>query len=108
MINAHIKDGVALTKFIYWIKEVNKKRITEIDAKNKLENLEKNKDYIFPSFETISGTGSNGAIVHYRVNKKTNKIIKKNDIFCVTQAVNINMELLTLQEPFVSLNKVNP
>ena len=31
MINAHIKDGVALTKFIYWIKNINKKKITEID-----------------------------------------------------------------------------
>ena len=81
-IKAHIKDGVALTKFIYWIKKINKKKITEIDAKNKLEKFRKiNKDYIFPSFETISGTGSNGAIIHYRVNKKSNKIIKKNHIF---------------------------
>ena len=40
MIKAHIKDGVALTKFIYWIKEINKK-ITEIDAQNKLENFRK-------------------------------------------------------------------
>ncbi len=82
MIDAHVKDGVALTQFIHWMKEVNKNKITEIDAKNKLEKFrKKNKDYIFPSFETISGTGSNGAIVHYRVNKKTNKTINKNHIF---------------------------
>ena len=40
-----------------------------------------NKNYLFPSFNTIAGTGSNGAIVHYRATQKTNKIIKKNDIF---------------------------
>ncbi len=82
MINAHIEDGVALTKFIFWIKNVNKKKITEIDAKNKLAKFRKlNKNYLFPSFTTIAGTGSNGAIVHYRVNKKSNKTIKKNHLF---------------------------
>ena len=81
-INAHIEDGLALTKFIYWIKNKNKKRITEIDAQNKLESFRKqNKNYLFPSFNTIAGTGSNGAIVHYRASKKSTKVIKKNDIF---------------------------
>jgi len=82
MINAHIIDGVALTKFIFWIKNINKKKITEIDSQKKLESLRMlNKNYLFPSFNTIAGTGSNGAIVHYRATQKTNKIIKKNDIF---------------------------
>ena len=82
IINAHIEDGVALTKFIYWIKNINKKKITEIDSQNKLEKLRKlNKNYLFPSFNTIAGTGSNGAIVHYRASKKSNKTIKNNDIF---------------------------
>ena len=35
MINAHILDGVALTKFLFWIKKINKKKITEVDAQNK-------------------------------------------------------------------------
>jgi len=82
MVNAHIKDGLALTKFIFWIKNTNKKRITEIDAQNKLEKFRKvNKNYLFPSFNTIAGAGSNGAIVHYKASKKSNKIINKNDIF---------------------------
>ena len=82
MVNAHIEDGLALTKFIYWIKNINKKKITEIDAQNKLEKFRKlNKNYLFPSFNTIAGTGSNGAIVHYRALKKSNKTIKKNDLF---------------------------
>jgi len=81
-IKAHIEDGLALTKFIYWIKNINKKRITEIGARNKLQKFRKlNKNYLYPSFDTIAGAGSNGAIVHYRVSKKSNKVIKKNDLF---------------------------
>ena len=41
----------------------------------------KNKNYLYPSFNTISASGSNGAIIHYRANKKSNRLIKKNDIF---------------------------
>ena len=82
MINSHVIDGVALTKFLYWIKETNKKKISEFDAQNKLESFRKrNKNYLFPSFNTIAGTGGNSAIVHYRANKKTAKIISKKDIF---------------------------
>ena len=82
MINAHVSDGLALTKFLYWIKNINKEKITEFDAQNKLEEFrKKNKDYLFPSFNTIAGAGSNGAIIHYKATKKSNKIIKKDDIF---------------------------
>ncbi|MDC1280178.1 aminopeptidase P family protein [Pelagibacteraceae bacterium] len=81
-INAHIEDGLALTKFIYWIKNINKKKISEIEARDKLQKFRKlNNNYLFPSFDTIAGAGSNGAIVHYRVSKKTNKIINKDDLF---------------------------
>jgi len=41
MVNAHILDGIALTKFIYWIKKINKKKITEVEAAKKLQNFEK-------------------------------------------------------------------
>ncbi|MDA7769948.1 aminopeptidase P family protein [Candidatus Pelagibacter sp.] len=84
MIEAHKKDGLALTKFIYWIKNINKKTITEIEAQNKLERFRKlNKGYLFPSFNTIAGAGSNGAIVHYRATNKTTKKINKKDILLV-------------------------
>ena len=84
MIEAHKKDGLALTKFIYWIKNVNKKIITEVEAQNKLERFRKlNKAYLFPSFNTIAGTGSNGAIVHYRATLKNTKKIKKKDLFLI-------------------------
>jgi len=82
MIVAHKKDGLALTKFIYWIKNINKKQITEVDAQNKLEKFRKlDIDYLYPSFNTIAGTGSNGAIVHYRATKQSTKKINQNDIF---------------------------
>ena len=81
-IKAHILDGAALTKFIYWIKHVNKKKINEVMAQNKLESFRKlNKDYLYPSFETIAGAGKNGAIVHYRAKKENCKTINKKDIF---------------------------
>ncbi len=82
MINTHILDGVALTKFIYWIKKINKKKISELEAAKKLENFrKKHKSFLYPSFETIAGSGKNGAIVHYRATKKNSRIIDKKDIF---------------------------
>ncbi|MDC0445221.1 aminopeptidase P family protein [Candidatus Pelagibacter sp.] len=82
MIKSHIIDGVALTKFIYWIKKVNKKKITEVDAQIKLEKFrKKNKNYLYPSFDTIAGSGENGAIIHYRAKKGSCRTIRKKDIF---------------------------
>ena len=82
MISSHVIDGVALTKFIYWIKRINKKKITEVDAQIKLEKFrKKNNKYLYPSFETIAGAGGNGAIVHYRAKKSSCRTIRKNDIF---------------------------
>ena len=82
MVEAHKKDGLALTKFIYWIKNINNKKITEVDAQNKLEKFRKmHNNYLYPSFNTIAGSGSNGAIVHYRATKNNTKIINKKEIF---------------------------
>ena len=82
MKQAHISDGVALTKFLYWIKNINKKKITEVDAQNKLEKFRRmNKNFLYPSFDTIAGSGKNGAIIHYRANRKNCKIINNKDIF---------------------------
>ncbi len=82
MENAHIIDGVALTKFIFWLKNRKKLDITEVDAQNKLEYFRKqNPKYLFASFETIAGSGKNGAIVHYRATRNNTKLLKKNEIF---------------------------
>ena len=82
MIKTHIKDGAALTKFLYWIKQEKNFGFDELSLEKKLENFrKKDKDYIYPSFNTIAGSGPNSAIIHYRSSKKTNRKIKKNDIF---------------------------
>ncbi len=82
MIKTHILDGVALTKFIYWIKIINKKKINEVNAAIKLEKFrKKHKSFLYPSFDTIAGSGKNGAIVHYRAKKENCSVIKKKDIF---------------------------
>ncbi len=81
MIDTHIIDGVALTKFIFWIKNKKKLNMTEVDAQSKLEKFRKmNSKYLFPSFKTIAGSGKNGAIVHYRATKNNTKPLKKNEI----------------------------
>ena len=82
---AHIFDGVALTKFLFWLKKnFSNKNITEISASNKLLRFRKmNKNFKFSSFPTISGTGPNGAIIHYKATKNTNRKLKKGDIYLV-------------------------
>ena len=82
---AHVYDGVALTKYLFWLKKnFDKKTITEISASKKLFNFrKKNKKFKFLSFPTISGTGPNGAIIHYKATKKTNRRLKKGDVYLV-------------------------
>tara|TARA_B100000965_G_scaffold393385_1_gene404188 strand:+ start:756 stop:2456 length:1701 start_codon:yes stop_codon:yes gene_type:complete len=81
MKQAHIYDGVALTKFLYWIKKTNIKNLNELKIEKKLENFrKKNKKYLYPSFSTIAGSGPNGAIIHYRANKYSNRKLKKNEL----------------------------
>ena len=81
MVNAHIEDGVALTKFLYWIKNHKLNNLTEKKIESKLESLRKNnKNYLYPSFDTIAGSGPNGAIIHYRSDKISNRKLKKNDL----------------------------
>ena len=53
-----------------------------MQAQNKLERFRKqNGNYLYPSFDTIAGTGKNGAIVHYRAKPENCRTIKKKDIF---------------------------
>lgn len=84
-IKSHIDDGAALTKFIFWLKNNFKtKKITEISAQKKLLMFrKKNKSFYSLSFPTISGTGPNGAIIHYKADRKSNRRLKKGDVYLV-------------------------
>src|SRR5580700_5767461 len=82
---AHRRDAVALTRFLAWIdSEALSGALTEIDAVEALETFRRDtgalKDVSFP---TISGTGPNGAIVHYRVTRKSNRRIAPGDLLLV-------------------------
>ena len=76
--HAHIKDGVAVTKLIKWVKDnVKKQQLTEISVADKLEKICREQEDCFDlSFETISGYGPNGAIIHYAPTPETNADIK--------------------------------
>ena len=80
--SAHLKDGVALSKFLYWIHKSKITNNSELLASNTIDNLRsKQPNFICTSFETISGFAANGAIVHYRVTKKSNKKFSNNNLF---------------------------
>jgi Xaa-Pro aminopeptidase len=82
---AHRRDAVALVRFLSFIdREAPKGTLTEIDAVEALETFRREtgalKDVSFP---TIAGTGPNGAIVHYRVTRKSNRRIKRGDLLLI-------------------------
>src|SRR4051794_16098181 len=82
---AHRRDAVALARFLAFIdREAASGKLTEIDAVEALETFRRDtgalKDVSFP---TISGTGPNGAIVHYRVSRKTNRRIASGDLLLI-------------------------
>lgn len=83
--NAHLKDGVALTKFIYWIKQAVKTgKIDEADVADKLDNFRAEQDgFIEPSFKTITAYGKNAAVVHYTARKETAAILEPRSMILV-------------------------
>ena len=81
--NAHIKDGVAMTRFMKWVKEnVGKMEITEMSASDQLEAFRAEQEgFLWPSFEPICGAGEHAAIVHYSSTPETNVPLKENAFF---------------------------
>ena len=81
---SHEKDGVALIRFIRWFKSAKINQLDEISLVTKLEKIRKiDPSFYYDSFDTISATGSNGAITHYRVSLKSNKKITSSDLTLV-------------------------
>ena len=85
MRNAHLRDGVALTRFLAWLDEnAENGKITEMSAASQLEMLRRQGDFFQGlSFPTISGSGPNGAIIHYRVTNESNRELDKNSLYLV-------------------------
>ena len=83
--NAHIKDGVAVTKFMYWLKKnIGSQEMTEMSVAEKLESFRKEwTDYIEPSFNTISAYEANAAMMHYSANKDSNSQLAPRNLLLV-------------------------
>ncbi|WP_419198743.1 M24 family metallopeptidase [Wolbachia endosymbiont of Rhagoletis cingulata] len=80
-INAHIRDGVAVTNFLHWL-ESNVG--TELEAEERILEYRKEQNLFKQlSFPTISAFNENGAIIHYRASSKTNKVIQKDGLYLI-------------------------
>jgi Xaa-Pro aminopeptidase len=87
---AHIRDGVAMVRFLAWLdRESPSGKLDEIAAVERLETIraetaaEDGVHLADISFDTIAGAGPNGAIVHYRVTRNTNRKLNQNSLFLV-------------------------
>lgn len=85
MRNAHIMDGVAVTRFIFWLKHnVGLESMTEISLAQKLEEFRKSwKTYQGPSFDTIVGYADHGAVIHYSATPETDYEIKAENFLLI-------------------------
>jgi Xaa-Pro aminopeptidase len=85
-IKSHEADGLALTKFLFWLEKSveNGEEIDEISAAKKLlEFRQQNSAFLYPSFNSISAFASNGAVIHYCATPKTNKKISGNSLYLI-------------------------
>jgi len=82
---AHRRDGAALSRFLAWLaREAPSGNLTEIDTVVKLEECRRETGALKDvSFDSISGAGAHGAIVHYRVTEKTNRKLKPGELFLI-------------------------
>ena len=81
---AHRKDGLAMINLLYWLEKNKRSKLSEIDIIETISNFRKrSKNYFGPSFDTICGSGPNGAIIHYKANLKSNRIIRSGDLILI-------------------------
>ena len=83
--NSHLKDGVAFTKFMYWLKNnIGKIEISEISASEKLEELRRAQEgFIEPSFATIAGYREHAAMMHYSATPESDYKLEASDLFLI-------------------------
>lgn len=84
---AHLTDGIAVTKFMYWLKKnIGKIKITEAEAAAKIDGLRKevgSENFIAPSFETISAYGENAAMMHYSAKPEDCAVLRQKGMLLV-------------------------
>jgi Xaa-Pro aminopeptidase len=86
---AHLQDGAAMVEFLYWLDQQTPGSITEIDAVTALEQARSRVGQSMQnplrdiSFDTISGAGAHGAVIHYRVTTETNRRLEAGDLFLI-------------------------
>lgn len=82
---AHERDGAAVSRFLHWLSlEAPKGKVTELAASDRLHAFRRETgDLRDLSFDTISGSGPNGAIVHYRVTEETNRTLEPGSVYLV-------------------------
>ena len=83
--HANIRDGVSITKFLYWLKkEIIINKIDELHAAKKLFSLREKNDLFYSlSFETISAVDQHSALPHYRVTKESNLPFKQDSMYLI-------------------------
>ncbi|MFT9399618.1 aminopeptidase P family protein [Acetobacter sp.] len=80
---AHLKDGIALCRFLHWLDQ-NALNTTELKAAAKLDAFRaEGADYRGESFPAISGSGPNGAVIHYRVTPESDRALTANEVYLI-------------------------
>ncbi len=84
-INAHIRDGIAMCRFLYWLEKngIDKSETVVAEKLNQFRIETGGKFYKEESFPAISATGSNGAIIHYQATKTNHSIIRENQLYLI-------------------------
>lgn len=82
---AHLRDGTALTRFLHWLAiEAPNGGLDELTAADRLHQFRRETGELRDlSFDTISGAGPNGAVVHYRVSPETNRRLEPGSLFLI-------------------------
>lgn len=81
---AHLRDGAAMVEFLAWLDQQPPDTLTEIDVVTALEGFRRATNVLHDiSFDTICGAGPNGAIMHYRVTRETNRAVRTNELLLV-------------------------
>ena len=84
-INAHIRDGIAMCRFLFWLEKhgIDKSETVVAEKLNQFRIETGGKFYKEESFPAISATGSNGAIIHYQATKTNHSIIRENQLYLI-------------------------